>query len=165
MSMLAVAPAIDPPLTDATRAAALALREACRPARCGCGNVHFVPQVPLDRWTPGRRADDGVHAHDGWWRCITCGRGVYVEPPTAVAEAKAMFAVANAETTAATAAADAERGRRRLFERTRDRRNILTTPGTPPCAIARRRQVSHSRLPRAPGLIGRWSISRGATSN
>jgi hypothetical protein len=40
--------------------------------------------VPLDQWTPGWRADDGVHAHDGWWRCVTCGRGHYVEPPTAV---------------------------------------------------------------------------------
>ena len=38
MSILAVAPAIDPPNTDAARAAALALREACRPKRCGCGN-------------------------------------------------------------------------------------------------------------------------------
>jgi hypothetical protein len=36
-----------------------------------------------------------------------------------------MFEVANAETTAATAAVDAARGRRRVFERTRDRRNIL----------------------------------------
>jgi hypothetical protein len=51
---------------------------------------------------------------------------VYVEPPTAVEEARAMFKVMDAETTAATSAANAELGRRRLFERTRDRRNILT---------------------------------------
>jgi len=129
MSTPAIAPAIDstlPPHTDPARAAALALREACRPARCGCGNVHFTPAVPLDRWTPGRRAADGVHAHDGWWRCVTCGRGHYVEPPTAVDEAKAMFKIADAETAAATAAVEAQIGRRRLFERTRDRRNILT---------------------------------------
>src|SRR5262245_56651205 len=125
MSMLAVAPAIDPPPTDAARAAALALREKCRPARCGCGNVHFTPAVPLDHWTPGRRDASGVRAHDGWWRCVTCGRGVYVEPPTAVEEARAMFAVANAETTAATAALDAALGRRRTFELTLDRRNIF----------------------------------------
>jgi hypothetical protein len=125
MSMSAIAPAIDSIPTDAARAAAFALREKCRPARCGCGNVHFNPVVPLEHWTPGRRADDGVHAHDGWWRCVTCGHGVYVEPPTAVAEAKAMFAVCDAEAAAATAAAAAERGRRRLFERSRDRRNIF----------------------------------------
>jgi hypothetical protein len=100
MSMPAIAPAIDstpPARPDAARAAALALREACRPARCGCGNVHFRPVVPLDHWTPGRRDDSGVRSHDGWWRCVTCGRGVYVEPPTAIEEAKAMFAVCDAE--------------------------------------------------------------------
>src|SRR5262249_14116018 len=77
-------------------------------------------------WTPGRRDAGGVHAHDGWWRCVTCGRGHYVEPPTAVDEAKAMFKVADAETAAATAAIEAQVAHRRLFERTRDRPHILT---------------------------------------
>jgi hypothetical protein len=126
MSTPAIAPAIDPTPTDAPRAAALALREPCRPKQCGCGNTDFIPGVPLAQWTPGRRADDGVHAHDGWWRCVTCGRGVYVEPPTAVEEARAMFKVVDAETAAATAAVEAQVGPHRVFERTRDRRNILT---------------------------------------
>jgi hypothetical protein len=49
MSTPAIALAIDSIPTDAARAAAFALREACRPKRCGCGNTDFLPGVPLDQ--------------------------------------------------------------------------------------------------------------------
>jgi hypothetical protein len=57
---------------------------------------------------------------------MTCGRGVYVEPPTAVDEARAVSKVVAAETAAATAAARAQHARRLHFEKTRDRRSLAS---------------------------------------